>query len=65
MTTITPHLGHGMGNDWENKDWVHITVPEITPPRNLIIHVCKGVFRFCGVVHAHFLRQCWLKSCRL
>ena len=28
MTTITPNLGHGMGNDWENKDWVHITVPE-------------------------------------
>lgn len=29
MTTITPNLGHGMGNDWENKDWVHITVPEL------------------------------------
>ena len=29
MTTITPNLGHGMGSDWENKDWVHITVPEL------------------------------------
>lgn len=29
MATITPNLGHGMGNDWENKDWVHITVPEL------------------------------------
>ena len=29
MTTITPNLGHGMGSDWENKDWVHIKVPEL------------------------------------
>lgn len=29
MTTITPNLGHGMGSDWENKDWLHITVPEL------------------------------------
>ena len=29
MATITPNLGHGMGSDWENKDWVHITVPEL------------------------------------
>ncbi len=36
MTTITPNLGHGMGNDWENKDWVHITVPELHPPATLL-----------------------------
>ena len=29
MATITPNLGHGMGSDWENKDWLHITVPEL------------------------------------
>ena len=29
MTTITHDLGHGMGSDWENKDWAHITVPEL------------------------------------
>ncbi len=26
MTTITHDLGHGMGNDWEYKDWAHLTV---------------------------------------
>ena len=29
MTTITPNLGHGMGNDWEYKDWAHLTVSEL------------------------------------
>ena len=29
MATITPNLGHGMGSDCENKDWLHITVPEL------------------------------------
>ncbi len=29
MTTITHDLGHGMGNDWENKDWAHLTVSEL------------------------------------
>lgn len=29
MATITHDLGHGMGSDWENKDWLHITVPEL------------------------------------
>ncbi|MFV5455145.1 phosphotransferase enzyme family protein [Acinetobacter towneri] len=29
MTTITHDLGHGMGNDWEYKDWAHLTVSEL------------------------------------
>ena len=29
MTTITHDLGHGMGNDWEHKDWAHLTVSEL------------------------------------
>ena len=29
MSTITHDLGHGMGSDWENKDWLHMTVPEL------------------------------------
>ena len=29
MATIKPNLGHGMGSDWENKDWLHITVSEL------------------------------------
>lgn len=29
MATITHDLGHGMGSDWENKDWLHMTVPEL------------------------------------
>src|SRR5690606_21618117 len=29
MTTITDDLGHGMGNAWENKDWAHISDPEL------------------------------------
>ncbi len=56
MTTITHDLGHGMGNDWENKDWAHLTVQNYTTC-NRITHVCKGVFKFCGAVRAHFLQQ--------
>lgn len=29
MTIITNDLGHGMGNAWENKDWAHISDPEL------------------------------------
>ncbi len=29
MTTMTDDLGHGMGNAWENKDWAHISDPEL------------------------------------
>lgn len=29
MTTITGDLGHGMGNAWENKDWAHISAPDL------------------------------------
>ncbi len=61
MTTITHDLGHGMGSDWENKDWAHITVPEL---HRLQLHYpcLQGVtFKFCGVVRVHFLQRYWLK----
>ncbi len=36
MTTITHDLGHGMGNDWEYKDWATSDSSRITPPATVL-----------------------------